>query len=221
MRIKIEIVLLSILILGSVLLVYLMITSTKDNYIKEIQYQQDQINHSLGDIEDEIEFYYWKDLPIKYYYAEGYECIGERGRRLKLAFKIIEQKTNGIVKFEFSEVKVENGIEIKCHDEYVNSERAGEGGIEHYVGKEEILKGYVDLYKENDQYMYCGDTPTTEIHEILHSMGFGHSDNLRSIMYYINEETCTQLDKGIISCLKHIYGNEENATCEGIADIND
>jgi len=56
----------------------------------------------------------------------------------------------------------------------------------------------------------CGYFPQTEIHEILHTFGFGHNfNNSYSVMAPILHpvQTCKnkEIDKEIISCLKYIY----------------
>jgi hypothetical protein len=76
----------------------------------------------------------------------------------------------------------------------------------------------------------CGDS-NTEIHEILHVFGFGHSQNQTSIMYphemresgyKISDNNCEDVIVGIdeeySSCLKYIYSNGVYGTCSGIQE---
>ena len=69
----------------------------------------------------------------------------------------------------------------------------------------------------------CKDFPQVEIHEILHAFGFGHVlNNSHSVMAPVKHpiQTCKvkEIDKEIVSCLKHTYSNAERG--EGCSGIN-
>ncbi len=69
----------------------------------------------------------------------------------------------------------------------------------------------------------CKDFPQTEIHEILHTFGFGHKyDNSHSVMAPVIHpiQTCKikEIDKEITSCLKYIYSDGEKG--ENCSNLN-
>ena len=161
--------------------------------------------------------YYWKHTPIHYYFLENYSCESSRNNNIKKSFNIIEEKTDKIV--TFYEEKSEYAIEIKCYDEYETEEASAYGGIEYYEGDKEILYGFVELYKHDPiNFESCPTYPSIELHEILHTFGFGHIEDRESILNEFDD--CIELDPEIIDCLKHIYSKgQENYTCQGIPFI--
>ena len=167
------------------------------------------------------EAYYWKDLPIHYYFSEVYPCEDNRRTQVIESFNIIEKETDKIV--TFYEERNEYGIEISCYEEYETEEASGYGGIEFYDGEKEILNGFVELYKPDPvNFEICESYPSLVLHEILHAMGFDHIDSGRSIMNSVVDlgESCIEIDIEIVDCLKHIYSNGQgNYTCEGIPFI--
>lgn len=160
--------------------------------------------------------YYWRDTPINYYFSESYPCEGLRKSQVLESFNIIEKETDNIV--NFTEGINGPGIEISCYDEYMTEEAAAFGGIENYEGDNEIISGFVELFRQDSVNFYtCENYPSTALHEILHSMGIDHIDSRRSIMNSMGDEDCPEIDKEIVNCLKYIYSKgQENYTCERI-----
>ena len=50
--------------------------------------------------------------------------------------------------------------------------------------------------------------PNVELHELLHVLGFDHSENKKSIMYQLIESCDQILDQSIINQLKLLYAEE-------------
>lgn len=234
-------IILKIIFIGIFFLVFYLINSpidslqdiTNDNSTNNSYNQSENNKPLIEDILPQRDFYYWESIPINYYFSMENPC-NDNARRwnIQKAFRIIKQATNGTVQFQ--EKETNNAIEISCYEEYgeyvsqeINGEivystgaiTAGEGGIVSYVGEKEIINASILLYEQNPNYKSCNTYPSTEIHEILHALGFGHIDNNRSIMSPTAYYLCIELDSEIINCLQHIYGNSENGTCDEIPSI--
>jgi hypothetical protein len=114
---------------------------------------------------------------------------------------------------------------------YHDSKVLGEGGPSEILGNK-IIKGEIKLYQEGDGSTRC-TYPTKEIHELLHSFGFGHVEEpyfdpywgyvdwgpAKDILFphlYCNYQN--ELNEKYVSCLKYIYSNGEFGFCGG--DVN-
>ena len=208
------------------LILFVIWISTPDNPSNSYNFtsiDEDESDYQLSPLEEKSisninpNAYYWKYIPIHYYFSEDYPCEGSRKNNIKKSFNIIEEKTDKIV--TFYEEESEYAIEIICYDEYESEEVSAYGGIYNYEGDKEILSGFVELYKEDPiNFEQCQNYPSIELHEILHAFGFNHIEDRKSIMSSV--EDCTRLDPEIIDCLKHIYSKgQENYTCQGIPFI--
>jgi hypothetical protein len=99
----------------------------------------------------------------------------------------------------------EGEITISCQDKNIVEEGvfiAGEGGPTEIIqsGKYNIVySGHVLLIRDSD----CAD-PQIAIHELLHVLGFNHSENKRNIMYPYSK--CSQvIGKEIPSKINELY----------------
>jgi len=154
----------------------------------------------------EMQFYpnmRYPKLPITFSIEKS--CSQDKTERTRKAFDILEKETN---KLKFLEAT--NGeIKIACSEipEPIRSDIfiAGEGGATAIMDTglyNVIFNGSVYLYKTN----YCPE-PVVEIHEILHALGFKHSNNRYSIMYNVSE--CDQKITGdIINEIIKLYNTE-------------
>lgn len=127
------------------------------------------------------------------------------------AFDIIEQSTV----LDFEQLEQGGQIIIACSEIAPEpSERnyfvAGEGGPTEIVDSQlyaVILSGKISLFREEK----C-ERPIIAIHEILHALGFDHSDNPRSVLY--PTLNCNQqIEESTIDEINKIY------SVQGLADL--
>ena len=177
-------------------------------------------------------FYYFLYDNIWYSFNSSNFCYGERAERIHRAFNIIENKTEGIISFEYEPDETYGDIIINCYDENFEEGIAGYGGQIVYEGEREILWGEISLFPFEKEYIYCEDYPTEEIHEILHVFGFDHIDDEKSIMHEGLDElilyeweddqpyVCQDIEIEIVECLKNIYSNGVNgSSCENLPSM--
>jgi hypothetical protein len=133
------------------------------------------------------------------YKIEG--CPLQRKNDMEFAFEIMEQKTI----LSFYPVEQEQEITITCDDTNQvegNLFVAGEGGPTDVTvaGNFNVIEsGKILLIKDSD----C-ERPNVAIHELLHVLGFNHSENPKSIMYSISR--CDQtMGQDIIDFINNIY----------------
>ena len=132
-------------------------------------------------------------------------CPIDRKQEMLVALDILDSRTI----LDFIAVDSNPEIEISCEDKVVESESglfiAGEGGptnITLLKNYNLITKGKVLLLKTSK----CS-TPDIALHELLHALGFVHSENPQNIMYPVND--CGQeLSQDIIDTIDRIYSVE-------------
>jgi len=129
------------------------------------------------------------------------ECPLKRKNDMEWAFDIMEKETI----LRFYPVEEEQEITITCDDRNKvegNLFIAGEGGPTDITvaGDFNIIKsGKILLIKDSD----C-ERPNVAIHELLHVLGFDHSENPKNIMYEISR--CDQtIGDDIIDFINEIY----------------
>ncbi len=131
------------------------------------------------------------------------QCSKARRQRILEAFAILSTRTplvfyesNSSAELQVlcSEVRVDPSIE----DHFV----AGEGGPVEIINATRyhvIFAGKISLYRDD----VC-DKPNIALHEILHALGFDHTNSTGSIMYPVTN--CDQtLDPSIIKALGDLY----------------
>lgn len=134
-------------------------------------------------------------------------CPLERKNEMERAFEIIAEKS--ILSFFESS---NPDIFVTCEDKVIESDDgffiAGEGGPTNItqLGKYNlILRGDVLLLRDSD----CAE-PNIAIHELLHALGFIHSDNPNNIMYKYSR--CDQeISSDIIEEINKVYAEESKA----------
>ena len=139
------------------------------------------------------------NISISYYIEP--ECDEVRAENARDAFKILGDATI----LDFYE-KEKGEIQVSCSEDARELPNeyfvVGEGGPNALINTGKyavILNGTIYLYKDGT----C-DEPVVALHEILHVVGFKHSEDKRSIMYEVS--SCKQgLDETIISKIEELY----------------
>ncbi|MFH1503215.1 MAG: CARDB domain-containing protein [Candidatus Diapherotrites archaeon] len=132
-----------------------------------------------------------------------YECPLQRQYDMETAFNIIQEKTI----LSFYSVEYGEEIFVTCQDENVMGREkqffiAGEGGPTNITVSGDfniIYAGEVLLIKDSG----C-ERPNIAIHELLHALGFDHSQNPNNIMYEFSR--CDQtISEDMIDFINKIY----------------
>ena len=146
-------------------------------------------------------------------YKINSDCDNEVRVRMKLAFS--ELLINGANRISFKETTSNPDIEISCTpDSNEISEKnyfiAGEGGAKEIIptGRFHIIEsGIIYFFDENKKSLKC-DYPNIELHELMHVLGFDHSEDKNSLMFPFLESCDQRLDKSIIDELNRLYSQE-------------
>ncbi len=161
-------------------------------------------NFSVGD--GEMQFYKNMRYPSSEISYKIYDCPLQKKKDIEDAFEIIQNVT--ILKFypviEMEEISAHCEEKIKVDENFFV---AGEGGPVNITKTDNfnvILHGAILLLRDSD----C-ERPNIAIHEILHSLGFDHSENPKNIMYDISR--CNQIIGGDIpELINKIYSVNRN-----------
>lgn len=159
-------------------------------------------NFTIGNNSAKIQFYdnmRFPDYRISYKIDD--ECSLKKKNSMNRAFDIVENETMLV----FYEVKENPEIFVSCQERQIVEDGlyiAGEGGPTNITDTNQfrvIFNGEILLIKDSD----C-PSPNVEIHELLHVLGFDHSENENNIMYPISK--CKQtIDDEIIDLINSIY----------------
>ena len=162
---------------------------------------------------------HWKKIPITYKIENKDKCNIKVKERIELALKKIQNETEYLISFD--EVNEDPGISFYCepylYEEVRNWEGEGYGSvtngdamIESYDINNAITKASIRFYGMGS--ICLTGYPATEVHEILHVLGFDHNYGLNDIMQPYAAETSSdcktnKIDEKYISCLKYIYSD--------------
>jgi len=146
-------------------------------------------NFSLSNNSVKVQFYDNMRFPSHMIsYKINPACSLEKIHSMERAFEKISSLTNLI----FYPVDSEEEITVKCQEKNIVQDGmfiAGEGGptnITETDNYEVITHGNILLIRKSE----CAN-PNVEIHELLHVLGFDHSENKNNIMYPISR--CDQI----------------------------
>jgi len=203
------IILILIILLGTAS--YFLYLTLIDLYSEPIPFIQEKENSNnltsdnITSFSSEFQFYpnmRFLDKEIKY--NIDISCNEEKLKKIDEAMKKLETETSLL---DFQETTTTPEIYFSCNENEPEIEEnyfiAGEGGpvkIINITSFYVIEEGKVILsYKKPSCNNY-----NIELHELLHALGFQHSGNKKSIMYYSIE--CNQvLTQDIIDELKKLY----------------
>lgn len=165
-------------------------------------------NFSLNSYDNiPIQFYENMRFPEKTISYKIENCPLQRKNDMERAFEIMEQETI----LEFYPVIKDEQITITCDDNKRYEGKlfiAGEGGPTNITiaGNLNVIEaGKILLMKDSD----C-EKPNIAIHELLHVLGFDHSENPKNIMYEISR--CDQtIGEDIIYFINEIYSIPSNS----------
>lgn len=159
-------------------------------------------NFSLISENTSMQFYPNIRFPTKEISYRISDCPLQKEDEMESAFSIIQELTV----LNFYPVSDEEEISITCQEKNKIDEGglfiAGEGGPTNITVAGEfnvVQRGEILLIRESN----C-EKPNIAIHEILHVLGFDHSDNPNNVMYSITK--CEQtISEDIINLINKLY----------------
>lgn len=161
-------------------------------------------NFSLTEY-SKMQFYDNMRYPSRNISYRIYDCPLQKKSKMEEAFEILENKTI----LDFYDVEYGEEISVTCDDENIVEEGlfiAGEGGPTNITIAGEfnvIYSGKILLIRESD----C-PTPNVALHELLHALGFDHSENKNNIMYEVS--SCKQtIGEDIPDLINELYSVRE------------
>tara|TARA_Y100000310_G_C20588986_1_gene766952 strand:+ start:112 stop:1089 length:978 start_codon:yes stop_codon:yes gene_type:complete len=153
---------------------------------------------------------------IKITYRINEDCDNKKRINMGKAFNELSTKVPILTFFESN---LDPDIEISCTEtNKINIDKkhfvAGEGGAKEIIQTERyniITEGIILLYENKKARSKTCDYPSVELHELLHVLGFDHSEDRKSIMYPFIESCDQILDLQIIEQLRNLYAEENLA----------
>lgn len=162
-------------------------------------------------------------------------------KQIHKAFKLVENASNG--QLTFHEIPNTKKADIDINAEYARG--YCENIFPYYYEETDITNGWgeiVEAYTNGEIHYseitfcpiltanhttgevyntweleeYKSEYPNTEVHEILHTLGFDHKNETCHIMNpYQQTIDCDniKIDKDISNCLEYIYSNTEKSSC--------
>jgi len=196
--------------LGGVLAVFLLVLIFIYWFIpfNEVQFGIDKNpEFNVGNLSNNMQFYPNMRFPstdITYLIEEG--CPLQKRSEMVGAFNFIQNLTL----LKFYPVKNNEEITISCEEESKSTDNgmfiSGEGGPTKILSSNNfnvIFSGKILLLRESN----C-ERPNVEIHELLHVLGFDHSENKNNLMYPVSK--CSQtIGNDIVDKINELYSFPE------------
>ncbi|MDD1670035.1 MAG: hypothetical protein LUQ67_01775, partial [Methanomicrobiales archaeon] len=162
-------------------------------------------------------FPYWPSGTINYTFDSANPCSVGKASNLARAFKIMHDKTDGLVSFVRSP---DPDVTISCHDSLAAL------GATAWTSSWIDSRGFIhdatmDFYALPPGTTECDSYPSLEIHEILHALGFQDTSSGSTVMNLgkagADWSPCREMDASMVNCLKNIYSNGlRGQSCTGI-----
>jgi hypothetical protein len=162
-------------------------------------------------------FPYWPSGTITYQFDSAHACSVGKTNNFLRAFKIINDKTAGLVSFV---KRSDAALSISCHDSL--GAMGASGWSSPWISPSGLIYyATIDVYKLPPGTYECDSYPTLEMREILHVLGFEDTSSPGNVMYSGTAEVplnpCGELDANIVNCLQNIYSNgKKGQPCTGI-----
>jgi len=196
-----------------------------------------EVKPRIEDKFPDVEEMHFSKLPITYSINLSFEktrveyFIQEAGRYeriqdIKKAFQIIEDSTDGVVYFEEVNEGENPDIMIKGLSPTIFEVVAAtvnvsdsiwgfalRNNVSNIIANSSVYLLPIQTYSDEYSWVYgrCTNFPLIDVHEILHTFGFGHVfDSSNRVMFPLYPGlTCNvlEIDEKIINCLKKIYSN--------------
>ena len=162
-------------------------------------------------------FPYWASGTITYMFDPDHTCSVGKTQNFLRAFKIINDRTSGVVSF----VQSPGGaLSISCHDS-LGAMGAISLASPMISPTGSISGAAIDVYRLPPGTSECDSYPTLELRDLLHVLGFEDSSSPGNVLYSGTGEdplnSCGGLDAGIVNCLMNIYSNgKKGQACTGL-----
>jgi len=174
------------------------------------------------DIFSNATFPHWDHIPLTYKIDNN--CNQRLINLTKLAFKKIKNETGGLVYYIPANDTPDLSIHCKSGNySSITYTIEDTNCLMKQNGSNIISYADINIY---GQGMVCGTGyPATEVHELLHTLGFIHSPHEDSIMYPFSADSSAEcktihIDNEYISCLKNTYSdNNLSGNCSNIDTI--
>ena len=167
---------------------------------------------------------HWTHMPLTYKILNKEQCGTYESSKIKRGFDKIQKATNNTVSFkettEEADIELRCSFIENCYKFEIDIDReagtisksesicAHKRGIARIIKKvdEKILKaeieliglaGFAETSRKGTSGFYIGSCghATTEIHEILHTFGYGHNQDPNSVMYFQEDSVSLTLQK--------------------------
>jgi hypothetical protein len=174
------------------------------NNESNMSYYPTPTNDNSDKFSSSIELH-WTHMPLTYSFST--ECTNLIKSRNRRAFYEITNQTDGVITFqEKNNTPVD--ISLVCYKSVPTEGfylTAGEA--QYWSEGNKITKAVINYYNaiEGNTFLGCVNFPDTEIHEILHTFGFGHKPGFNTIMREVQGICLYKIDADIIEELKSTY----------------